>query len=177
MATSSKSFQNCTEKDVPGYNDCPSFLFQVNKKAERRHKIATEVKDTYGNTKMATIPPPPRRSSSRTLSSENSNDDIIDPIVSLDKDQILERVNTLLESDSKLPSAEFEFYKKKIDLNLAKGLENDSTKHVMSQFFDKTKDKSEAQKLLRSWMAHDISISNWCPAFLKIFENTLKDDI
>lgn len=55
-----KSYQNCKETDVPGYNDCPIFLFDVSKKAPGKDKIvSTNGSDVYASAKQQTSMPPP----------------------------------------------------------------------------------------------------------------------
>lgn len=71
-----------------------------------------------------------------------------------------------------MTSRELEFYKKKLDSNIANILQNDHTKAVLSQILDE-KDKQVAVRTIKHWMITDTTISNWCPAFLKLFENGL----
>ncbi|CCH62098.1 hypothetical protein TBLA_0G01540 [Henningerozyma blattae CBS 6284] len=69
-SSSIKSFQNCSESDVKGYNDCPEFLFNLptrsrsstnlNKKRSISINFDTLNSDTFGNIRPAMTPPPPR---------------------------------------------------------------------------------------------------------------------
>ncbi|CCD26670.1 Add37p NDAI_0I01010 [Naumovozyma dairenensis CBS 421] len=216
MTSSVRSFQNCSEADVPGYNDCPSFLFQVNNnnnnKRQSNFKITPKVYDLSGNTKIPTIPPPPlrrinRRSiSSRSIisSSSNSEDNLGDdqpptvipsPVItetielatsptqqrneslsdveSLSRDELVNKIERLFNQDSKLSEQEFQYYKKKVDSNIHQSLNNDLTKIILTQFFkESNQNQHKAKKLLMDWMVSDMSITNWCPAFLKIVENS-----
>ncbi|QLG70722.1 hypothetical protein HG535_0A06640 [Zygotorulaspora mrakii] len=180
METRSKSFQNCTEAEIPGYNDCPSFLFQVNKaaaKTGRRNQIVTEVRDVSGNTKASTLPPPPlaSRRSRRNLpiESEKSEPDLS----TLSYEEVLSRVESLCSFKSRLPTQEFDFYRRKIKTNMTKNLEIESVRQVLTMVFEESSDKHKGQLVLREWLTSDTSISNWCPAFLKIYENAIEDDL
>lgn len=172
-----KSFQNCAETDVPGYNDCPSFLFQVDKAAARagkRNEIFTKVRDTYGNTRIPSIPPPPL---TRRVSKNSTIDEPVVQQKVFTEEEILAKIRDLYEIESKLSPNEFEFYKRKVDSNLLKSLENDSTKQVLTCVLSESSDKLRGQSILREWLTTDTTISNWCPAFLKIFENTATQGI
>ncbi|GAV54586.1 hypothetical protein ZYGR_0AN00540 [Zygosaccharomyces rouxii] len=175
----SKSYQNCTETEVPGYNDCPSFLFMPNRPSARRkqhrvisnHLSANDNPSTHptNKTDTATAPPPILHRSPQgiTKNQENVSD------TSLSKEEILNKVGELYGLKSKLVTKEFEFYKKKVDNNLVGSLENGSTRAVMTRFFlEANSDRNKASNTLRAWMSSDVSVINWCPAFLKIFEHT-----
>lgn len=189
MSTSSKSFQNCTEADVPGYNDCPTFLFQVSNKknasstslasnstlSSTNNIITTKVRDTYGNTKTAVAPPP--MISKRKISipstepaSTTAEDSV--KITTLTKDEILSKVEELSSRESKLSEKEFTFYLNKVKNNMGKSLDNQSTVATLSQFFEIFQnERTQAKKLLTQWMISDTSIGTWCPAFIKIIDN------
>lgn len=176
----SQSFQNCKETDIPGYNDCPSFLFNVSKKTGRKHKLHTAVQDTYGSTKLP-VTPPPMSIKKATILPPTKTPDTQDkppktnptpPVTDeLSESKILDKINTLLNRNSNLSDKEYQFYKKKVDLNLPKSITNSSTRISLSQFLEIVDNKSEQAEFLRKWMIMDITISNWCPAFLKLIEN------
>lgn len=190
-----KSFQNCLEAEVPGYNDCPTVLFSIDpnsgprSKSKQRTKskrcvsgrLATEVLDLYGNTKTATTPPPVLKRPSVTAAQQESacegvlvkdqGDRQLQPIL-CSKEELVAKINDLCVCGSKLSSKELEFYKKKLYSNITKILQNEHTKTVLSQIFNE-KDKNMAVKTIKHWMVTDTTISNWCPAFLKIFENAM----
>ena len=189
-----KSFQNCLEAEVPGYNDCPTVLFSIDpnsgpkSKSKTRAKtkrcmswkLTTEVMDLYGNTKTATTPPPvskrpPVGPTQQEPASEivpaMGQNDTQSQVVMYSKDDLLLKINDLCGPGSKLASKEQDFYKRKIDSNIAKILHTDHTRMVLSQIFDEN-DKQAAVKTIKHWMVTDTTISNWCPAFLKLFENS-----
>lgn len=174
----SKSFQDCRETEIPGYNDCPSFLFNVSKKTGRKHRLQTSVQDTYGSTKLPIAPPPlaTKRSSNSAnkevkLDGNKEETSTASSLQELSETDILKRVNELIERCSKLSDKEYEYYKRKVDLNLPKSITNQSTKISMLQFLEITDNKVEQAIFLRKWMIMDITISNWCPAFVKLVEN------
>lgn len=165
--TSVRSFQNCTETDVPGYNDCPSFLYQVNKAAAkkgRRNRIVPQVQDVSGNTASSSTPPPacPVRLEA-ACQDEHSN--------FLTKNEILAKIKRLNELQNNLSTKEFEFYRKKLDSNVARSLDDESTRRLLTSFFEQWEEKEKCIGMLREWLTSDITILSWCPAFLKIYEN------
>lgn len=173
----SKSYQNCAETEVPGYNDCPSFLFMPNRPSSKRkqHRVISDHISTIGptdsssSTNLATAPPPIFRKGPHEIRNQKDKNST----APLSKEEILNKVNELYDFESKLVTKEFEFYKKKVDNNLISSLENDSTRVVMTRFFlEANSDKTKASKTLKAWMSSDVSVINWCPAFLKIYEHT-----
>ncbi|CAB4254314.1 similar to Saccharomyces cerevisiae YMR184W ADD37 Protein of unknown function involved in ER-associated protein degradation [Maudiozyma barnettii] len=187
MSKNSKSFQNCAESEVPGYNDCPTFLFQVsNKKSSSSvnlssstttlssadNIITTKVRDISGNTKSAVSPPPliTKRKLSSQLDPNKNNDS--NKINVLTKDELESRITELLAKESKLSEKEFIFYKNKVNNNIKKSLDNVSTVNTLSQIFGSIEnDSTAAKRLLTQWMVSDTSIGTWCPAFIKIVDN------
>ncbi|CAR31013.1 hypothetical protein ZYGR_0P03190 [Zygosaccharomyces rouxii] len=176
--TVAKSYQNCAETEVPGYNDCPSFLFMPQRPSARRkqhrvisdHLSANNSPSTHStSTTDTTTAPPPilhRKPHEIAKNQEKTSN------ASLNKEEILHRVNELYGLKSKLVTNEFEFYRRKVDNNLVSSLENDSTRAVMTRFFlEANTDRTKASNTLRAWMSSDVSVLNWCPAFLKIFEH------
>ncbi|QLQ81379.1 hypothetical protein HG537_0F01400 [Torulaspora globosa] len=162
-----KSFQNCLETEVPGYNDCPSFLYQVNRvsiKGGRRNRIATKIRDTCGNTATASIPPPLTKSVAEKIDDEAH-------LQILSKEEVLAKVQDLYNAQSGLPVQEFEFYRRKVDLNLTKSLDSESTRRVLTTVLEELEDKDRCGRILREWLSSDVTICSWCPAFLKIYEN------
>lgn len=169
MSTNSsvKSFQNCLETEVPGYNDCPSFLYQVNKasaKRGRRNRIAAKVRDTCGNITAASVPPPLTESAAKETDNETQ-------LQILSKEQVLEKVRDVYNAQSKLSAQELEFYRRKVDLNMTKSLESESTRRVLTTVLQELGNKDKCARILREWLSSDVTICSWCPAFLKIYEN------
>lgn len=60
---------------------------------------------------------------------------------------------------------------------MTKNLEIESVRQVLTMVFEESSDKHKGQLVLREWLTSDTSISNWCPAFLKIYENAIEDDL
>lgn len=201
MTETLKSFQNCKETDIPGYNDCPSFLFQISKKnssGRKQQRIVTPVRDLYGNTNgLPSMPPPPMKrktsdslndvcdsntgsdismnnSSVSILTTDTSTSKLAD-LKTMNEVEIKERINNILNTKTALSEKEFQFYKKKIDLNLEKSILQETTRNIISEFFQLQDNKLVATNYLRKWMINDITIANWCPAFLKIYENVDED--
>ncbi|CCK70838.1 Add37p KNAG_0F01700 [Huiozyma naganishii CBS 8797] len=180
-----KSFQNCKEDEIPGYNDCPSFLFYNNKKVRaktlgaRRHHLIDNAAAPGTCRKVclpAVIPPPQaKRNISGKVESVNAiitakeygftSEEVYT------KDDILEKIREFCQMDTSLSEKEFYFYKNKVDKNAESSLNAHFTRQIITHFFQLSEDKEKGANFLRKWMISDITISNWCPAFLKIFEN------
>lgn len=208
-----RSYQNCTENDVVGYNDCPESLFVlgtskakrsrprripvgIHGTAEFQGKADNSVEDDQLKLKLpkarvakvTEVPPPPvgRRSTqtslvsssssimdSTTIPSRSSSLQSVDDVV-ISEDELLKKVCKIMQTDSKLSDKELEYYKKKVDANVEPSLKNTTVKLFLSHFFNEletTKNREQAQKLLVRAITSDTTISSWCPAFLKIFEN------
>ncbi|QLL31017.1 hypothetical protein HG536_0A08320 [Torulaspora globosa] len=162
-----KSFQNCLETEVPGYNDCPSFLYQVNKvsaRGGRRNRIAAKVRDICGNTTAPSMPPPLTNSTAKETDDEGHSQ-------IMSKEEVLAKVRDVYNAESKLSVQEFEFYRRKVDLNMTKSLDSESTRRVLTTVLEELEDKDRCARILREWLTSDVTISSWCPAFLKIYEN------
>ncbi|CCE64394.1 hypothetical protein TPHA_0H01890 [Tetrapisispora phaffii CBS 4417] len=176
-----KSFQNCSENEVTGYNDCPSFLLSGKNKKNplSSHRIVDNVPEYMYGKKIALnniAPPPPskRMLSRRVSTSSEISFSSMDSENYLEKNEIVLLVQNLLSSETRLNENEFQFYKKKIETNFLSSLENENTIMVLSQFFNEaSKNKSNAQKLMKNWLVSDISVSNWVPSFIKIYENSI----
>lgn len=197
MTETLKSFQNCKETDIPGYNDCPSFLFQISKKTSggrRQQRLVTPVRDLYGNTNgLPSMPPPPMKrktsdslndvsdsntisdvsmsESSTSISTSATSNSSFTNLKSMNEIEIKEKINNILTANTILSEKEFQFYKKKIDLNLNNSISQETTRNIITEFFQLQENKLVATNYLRKWMINDVTIANWCPAFLKIFEN------
>ena len=167
--------------DILGYNDCPSFLFNVSKKSSRRNKLQYAIQDIYGNTKLHVAPPPILDKKNLTVvSNANSIKSKVDAgsrsseksTRKLNEDKILKKIDELISKRSKLPEKEYNFYKQKVNLNIPKSINNPSTKTSLLYFLNIGDEKIKQVKYLREWMVMDITTSNWCSSFLKLIENT-----
>lgn len=160
MLNRTQSFQNCKETDVPGYNDCPNFIYPSKGSGSRKARFSIE--DTCGNTKAATAPPP---SIKRKVSSQTEK------VPCQDKDEILRHLNELLARNSGLSPAEFQYYKKKVLANVDQSLEHEHGRHVVGEALNSLPDKEQVKKIVTEWMMSDTTASKWCPSFLKIVSN------
>ncbi|AET37904.1 Add37p Ecym_2152 [Eremothecium cymbalariae DBVPG len=168
-----KSFQNCTEADVPGYNDCPSFLFSTNIGSVRKKGSAQTdgVVDRYGNTKSDTAVLPSKRK--KTIAKPRASIlDEGDRVEAESREVLMGRIGKLLEEKTEMSDNEFQFYKTKVLQHLPTTLENESSLTLMTLFFQHLHtDVEKAKLLLMQWMVSDVSIARWCPALRKILEN------
>ncbi|SCW00406.1 LAFE_0C03488g1_1 [Lachancea fermentati] len=165
MLNRTKSFQDCKETEVPGYNDCPNLLFRVN---SSKRSVSSNQVDTYGNTKPAAAPPPSIKRSIATKATELPSKSIVKT-----KEEVMTEIQALLNRETKLSPGEFEFYKRKFMTNISKSLENEHTRLTLAEILSHISEKDQAKKLITGWMVSDTSISSWCPAFRKIVENVI----
>ncbi|CCH58025.1 hypothetical protein TBLA_0A02250 [Henningerozyma blattae CBS 6284] len=203
-----KSYQYCAEKDVPGYNDCPDYLFQLlpsSKLREKKKRIRLSVKTPTGNRNLISTqapPPPSKRYSSRKSSlklpptpegtpitleksvfesvSENSSDDSLSgkytpsPMsltICLTETEIKDKLAQFLKLSNKLSAKEFNYYKNKLFTNLKNYLDDQTTRYVLTLFFEEIADKNQAEALLQDWMVTDMGVGEWSPSLLKLYRN------
>ncbi|CAH00557.1 Add37p [Kluyveromyces lactis] len=163
-----RSFQNCRETEIPGYNDCPSFIYPGAASIAPKRIVSQSV-DTSGNTRMATVPPPSmKRKVSEKLRSTESLDT---SIVALSKQELSDKYQWITSLPSNLQDKEFSFYKTKVDKVLENVLENEGTRYALSEIFANLNDSKRVTDLITKWMLSDMSVNSWCPSFRKLIEN------
>ncbi|AMD21412.1 HER133Wp [Eremothecium sinecaudum] len=163
-----KSFQNCSEADVPGYNDCPTFLLSNRAVSIRTNRGSNGVLDRYGNVK--------KRTSSQLPATHPIKDEVKDEEVKPPKSKqvLMERINELLNRPSKMPETEYTFYKTKVLNNISLHLDQETSLVLMTQFFEFIPHNvDKAKDILIKWMVSDVSIAGWCPALRKILVNAI----
>ena len=139
-----RSFQNCNEADIPGYNDCPNLLFHSSSSIAPK-RIVSNVVDVSGNTRVATAPPPvmKRKVSEKLRNSELSNADVR----ILSKDELMSELNSLVARGSKLKEKEFSYYKGKVEKNFELCLDHENTRSVLTKIFDNLNDERTVSDL------------------------------
>ncbi|SCU81001.1 LAME_0B05292g1_1 [Lachancea meyersii CBS 8951] len=171
MLDRTKSFQNCRETDIPGYNDCPSFVYSVKRGTGSQQTIVGGQVDTFGSTKKASAPPPPIRSrvSGRNSSTTELSSSTKAPYK--EKGEIMQEIDSVLTMESKLPLAELEYHRSKFLANFGQTLDHEHGRQLMSGVLELLYDESKINKALTQWMMSDTSTSKWCPSFRKIVSN------
>lgn len=164
-----KSFQDCRETEITGYNDCPSLLYVA--KNERSRRIVSKTADRSGNTKAATGPPPSmkRKISDKLAESTKSCDES----TCMSKKDMLLAYQLLVSKETKLKQQEFLYYRKKVESSLESSLEKDSARYVLTQVFNELDDQKKALEILTQWMLSDVTVGSWCPALRKLVENAI----
>ncbi|SCU99054.1 LAFA_0G21704g1_1 [Lachancea sp. 'fantastica'] len=177
MLDRTKSFQNCRETDVPGYNDCPSFVYPAKRGTGSKQTMVNGQIDTFGSTQAASAPPPP--TIRKRTSSHNSSVCKVAPqeTLCMDKDEILHEIDNLLARESKLPAAELEYHQKKFRANFGQVLEQDHGRQLMNEVLASLQDESKVHKILTQWMMSDSTVNKWCPSLRKILCNLQADGI
>ncbi|CEP62502.1 Add37p LALA0_S05e07074g [Lachancea lanzarotensis] len=174
MLDRTRSFQNCRETDVPGYNDCPSLVYPVNRGAGTKQTMVNGQIDTFGSTQVASVPPPPigKRSSSRSSSAIK-----VPQALHKNKDEILQEIDSIFARKSKLSPVELEYHQKKFRANFGQTLEHEHGKQLMNEVLASLEDDSKVHKILTQWMMSDSTINKWCPSLRKIMCNLQPDGI
>ncbi|SCU93103.1 LANO_0E03004g1_1 [Lachancea nothofagi CBS 11611] len=171
MLNRTQSFQNCKETDVPGYNDCPLFLYPPKRTTGEKNAVPSSQIDTYGGTKAATAPPPPMKWRSSSQNSSISVSSTGPQVTCKEKSDILLEIDAVLARDSKLSPTEFQYYKSKIVANIDKSLDHEHGRQTMSEILASLEEKEKVYKLLTEWMMSDTATGKWCPSFRKIISN------
>ncbi|KAH3903511.1 Add37p SCDLUD_001152 [Saccharomycodes ludwigii] len=89
-----QNFQNCRESDVKGYNDCPTFLLDLNNTRSKKGsyvkrkqksslvsaRILHDVKDTFRSAKIVDVVPPPSSAKNRfpLIDADNKRTELTD---------------------------------------------------------------------------------------------------
>lgn len=177
-----QSFQNCKETDIPGYNDCPSFMYPGTLGSAPTGLVAQAV-DRSGNTRVATAPPPAmKRQVSAKLSAKLNRTNgsttpaagstaALSAVPLLDKDELCRRYEALVSGGSRLSEKEFAFYKKKVDLQWPLVVEQEGSRVALSEIFGNAGDARKVSELFQRWMLADVSVHSWCPSLRKLVEN------
>lgn len=162
-----KSFQNCNESDVPGYNDCPLFL------SSKKGKMESHFRDVSGNIKAVSVPPP--KVAKRYISSFKT--DLESREISCSKNQLINSFYRLLSLKTKLRDEEFQFYRKKVVPKIYQAMEKEHTLYMLREIFDSLDDKPKVNKLLAEWIIKDPTVNSWCPSFRKLVSNAITEEV
>ncbi|XBW34755.1 hypothetical protein QEN19_000322 [Hanseniaspora menglaensis] len=167
-SAASKSFQNCTEADLVGYNDCPTFLFSKNssikeksgstslrkKKTLRKVSAASGVSltpdlENAGTINISSIEP-------MVLEYGENDEDI------LSNEEIILLLKEKVENNEKnLAEKEFNFYKLKFLNQLPSFSENERYLRNLSDIFLMSTGSSETKLLVQSWVSKEPCVSGW----------------
>lgn len=150
-----KSFQNCSESDLVGYNDCPTFLFSHSKTPSSGRKNKRKVG---------------HRSFDNSLPTEDDNDQVHG---GNDGIKDLSRVFELIEekisgNPNNLGEKELTFYKKKYENNLPAISSNSRYLRNINDIFLEDLDNNAIKIKVHEWVTKEPSVSPWLVALSKI---------
>lgn len=151
-----KSFQNCSESDLVGYNDCPTFLFSHNQTLSNGRKN----KRKLGH-----------RSLDNSLPAEDDDDDQThgnnDDLKDLSK--VIEQIEKkICMNSNKLGEKELAFYKKKYENNLQAISSNSRYLRNINDIFLEDLDNNAIKTKVHEWVTKEPSVSSWLVALSKI---------
>ena len=151
-----KSFQNCSESDLVGYNDCPTFLFSNTQtkaiSSRNKKKLKHRMLDT------------PRESADlETQSNENIDDS--SKVLSNVIEQIDEKINMNLKN---LDEKELSFYKKKYQNNLPMISGNNRYLKNISDIFLEDLESNVIKAKIHEWVTKEPTVGSWLVPLAKI---------
>lgn len=151
-----KSFQNCSESDLVGYNDCPTFLFSNNQtrtmssrnKKKSKHRV-------LGDSQQA-------NDDSNTQTNENIEE-------SQDLSKVVEQINEKIEMNVKnLDEKEHSFYKKKYQNHLPTISSNTRYLKNISDIFLNNSDEAAIKTSIHQWVTKEPTVGSWLVPLAKI---------
>lgn len=150
-----KSFQNCSESDLVGYNDCPTFLFSHNQTLSTGRKN----KRKSGRKSLDN----PLTAEDDNDQEDGSNDDL------KDLSKVVEQIEKKISMNSnKLGEKELAFYKKKYENNLQAISSNSRYLRNINDIFLENLDNNAIKTKVHEWVTKEPSVSPWLVALSKI---------
>ncbi|AGO13019.1 AaceriAFL144Cp [[Ashbya] aceris (nom. inval.)] len=155
-----KSFQNCTESEVSGYNDCPNFLFAAGKHAAggRQRGLKARARARAGR---------------HAMPSENWQQMEVGELEEI-RAEATRKIEWLFKAESRLAEVELNFYRSKVRQNISRSLEDERTLLMLAAILRQLPAEIETAKdLLTTWLMSDVSVAAWCPALRKILDHAV----
>lgn len=180
------SYQNVSEAEISGYNDCPVLDYQrtpssTSLKTRRRlvsHNNLSSTSTLVSNTSTTSLngptplPKPPSVTSLKKTESTSSVNKAVDTLDSTISNQdLLDKLKQILSLENSLPEREFNHYEKRLIDQFTKGLNNDSQKTTVSQSLENYQNKEQVKNDLIKFMMVNDGVSTWCIPLRKILEN------
>ena len=151
-----KSFQNCSESDLVGYNDCPTFLFSNN----QSRTMSSRNK---------------KQSKHRAIDDSQQSNDGLDILTnktiedSQDLFKVVEQINEKIDMNMKnLDEKEHTFYKKKYQNNLPIISSNTRYLKNISDVFLNNLDEAAIKASVHQWVTKEPTVGSWLVPLAKI---------
>lgn len=177
------SYQNVSESEIKGYNDCPVLDYQRTSsssslKTRRRlvshNNSSTTLTSNTSTTSLNGPTPIPRPSSVGLLKKTESQTSLSAPKVEdseIPNEELLDKLKEILKLETSLQEREFKHYEKRLVDHLNKGLNNESHKKVLYSSLENYQNKEQVKNDLIKFMLVNDGVSTWCLPLRKILEN------
>lgn len=177
------SYQNISESEIKGYNDCPVLDYQRTPSSTslktRRRLVShnTTASKSTSNTSLTSMNGPtpiPRPPSVTSLKKTTSQASLNAPKVEESKisnEDLLGKLTEILSLKTCLQDREFKHYEKRLIDQFTKGLTNDSHKAVVLASLENYQNKEQTKNDLMKFMLVNDGVSTWCLPLRKILEN------
>ena len=173
------SYQNCTESDLVGYNDCPTFMFSNTLKNKEKSSVSLNKKQAFRKTSIASFVPPQKIDTPMQLSNKKNKDeqdtdnndisDKEDADEALTNEEILLMLKEKIESNEKnLNEKEFNFYKTKVLKQIDNFSDNDRYLKILSDLFLVNTNCNNTKLLVQNWVSKEPNVSSWLIPLSKI---------
>lgn len=150
-----KSFQNCSESDLVGYNDCPTFLFSHNQTLSSSRKNKKKLGHRSFDNSLPT--------EDNIDQANGKNDDC------KDLSKVIEQIEKKISRNfNNLGEKELVFYKKKYESNLLAISSNNRYLRNISDIFLEDLDRNAIKTKVHEWVTKEPSVSPWLVALSKI---------
>lgn len=156
------SFQNISESEIEGYNDCPVVDLSkrtVSSSSVRRKRLIHDLSNVPTRSSTPTIPMPVPISKMKKTREKTQEVEVSD-------EQVTSLIQETFSKESKLPDKEFNHYIKKIQQNLKiESLGNNNKTILIECINDFNKNK------LMTLILNNDGYGSWCLPLIKVLEN------
>lgn len=174
------SYQNISESQIKGYNDCPivpvvSGTTSPRPRAKRRvsrNITPTSVGSSNENNAVLNSNTLPRRNTAKNEDKKDTSAPAADQ-PNISKADIDDKIKELLARSSTLPENEFNYYSKKLMLNIDKIDQGYYTfvHQVLTSTAEANTTSASLNQLMIKFMMENSNVSSWCLPLNKILAN------
>ncbi|KAL6930494.1 uncharacterized protein HGUI_03471 [Hanseniaspora guilliermondii] len=150
-----KSFQNCTESELVGYNDCPSFLFSNSQTIPNGRRNKKILRHRMSNNSL-----PTKEDHNKAQGNDDDHKDL---------SKVIEKIEKKISINSnKLGEKELTFYKKKYEKHLPAITSNTRYLRNINDIFLEELDSNAIKTKVHEWVTKEPSVSSWLVSLSKI---------
>ncbi|CEP22684.1 unnamed protein product [Cyberlindnera jadinii] len=177
------SYQNVSESEISGYNDCPVVEFNKSSnggKSRRRvvsgHQFANSPSSStaslasLSSSTSSSLTPPmgPRPGGSKRVPSSAAASE---PTSVISKEAVQAKLDELFSLTSSLPERELTHYKNKLQDALSRGTIKQQWYSIVVESIDNYKDTDRVKNKLIQFMLHNDGTTSWGTPLRKLLEN------